>query len=265
MKQVVATVISNEELWGEFSRRGRPKYLSSWLMWLKCPELVSEAKPGQFIMVNCGEECLLPRPFSIHQVNDDDIALFYAVLVGGKGTRWLSQRQKGARIKLFGPLGNGFSIYPASHNLLLVAGGNGIAPLYFLAQEASKRGYSVVLLYGTANEQRYSVSSDIKLVAATEDGTVGKKGMITDLLPDFIDWADQVFACGPLAMYKDMYVQRGKLLKAKPVQISLEVRMGCGFGVCYGCTVRTEGGLKQVCRDGPVFDLDEIHPDELNY
>jgi dihydroorotate dehydrogenase electron transfer subunit len=263
LRQTKATVISNEKLWGEFSLHGHPKYLSSWLIWLRCPEIASEAKPGQFIMVNCGEECLLPRPFSIHQVNDDGIALFYAVLVGGKGTSWLSQRHKGARVKLFGPLGNGFSIAPGSNNLLLVAGGNGIAPLYFLAQDALREKRSVTSLYGTADNKRRSIPPHIKLVSATEDGSVGHQGMITDLLPNFISWADQIFACGPTSMYQTMATQN--LLKTKPVQISLEVRMGCGLGVCYGCTIKTRSGLKQVCKDGPVFNLDDILWDKPSF
>jgi dihydroorotate dehydrogenase electron transfer subunit len=88
--------------------------------------------------------------------------------------------------------------------------------------------------------------------------------MVTELLPDFVTQADQVFICGPMPMYRDMASQKQKLkLEGKPTQISLEVRMGCGLGVCYGCTVKTKKGLKQVCKDGPVFELDDILWDEL--
>jgi len=212
-------------------------------------------------MVSCGGECVLPRPFSIHQVSDDGIALFFAVWEDGKGTGWLSRRQKGDTVELFGPLGNGFSIYPEAHKLLLVAGGMGIAPLYFLAQHALNRGYPVTLLYGTANRDRYQLPPEIEQVAATEDGTVGHQGMITDLLPDYTGRADQVFACGPVPMYETM--AQMPELKDKPVQVSLEVRMGCGRGVCYGCSLKTRGGLKKVCQDGPVFDLDDVLWDEL--
>jgi len=223
-------------------------------MWLKCPELASEAKPGQFVMINCGgEECPLPRPLSIHQSSGENLALLYAVLTEGKGTQWLSQRQAGDNISLLGMLGNGFTINPASNNLLLVAGGNGIAPLYFLAQKAMRGGLSVTLLYGTADGNRRPIPPHLKMVPATEDGSVGHRGTVTDLLPQHIDWADQVFVCGPLGMYKEMHAKRVKLLKGKPTQVSLEVRMGCGLGVCYGCTVKTKSGLKQVCKDGPVF------------
>jgi len=268
LKLVPATVISNTNLWGEFKRPHARTKLSSWVTWLRCPEIAKEAKPGQFVMVCCGEECILPRPFSIHQLNEKgDIALFFAVLENGKGTQWLSQRQKGDSVKLFGPLGNGFSVHPTSRNLLLVAGGWGIAPLFFLAQEAIRKAYSVTLLYGTADDKRYPerlMLSGIELVATTEDGTVGHRGMVTAFLPDFIDRADQVFACGPMPMYRDMATKYPQLA-SKPVQVSLEVVMGCGRGVCYGCTLKTKSGLKQVCKDGPVFELKDILWNELAY
>jgi dihydroorotate dehydrogenase electron transfer subunit len=206
----------------------------------------------------------LPRPFSIHRVNDKSIALFYAVLADGKGTNWLSRRKKGDTVELFGPLGNGFSINSDSKNLLLVAGGNGIAPLYFLGQEALEKKYSVTLLYGTTDSKRYSTSLQIELVAATEDGTVGHRGKVTDLLPEYIGWADQIFACGPFAMYHGMANKYKQILEDKSVQISLEVRMGCGLGACYGCTIKTKTGPRQVCKDGPVFDLNDILWDELD-
>jgi dihydroorotate dehydrogenase electron transfer subunit len=218
-------------------------------------------------MVRCGEESVLPRPFSIHQVNGDSIDLFFNVWENGKGTQWLAHRRAGDTLKLVGPLGNGYEIHPKARHLLLLAGGIGIAPLVFLADEAVKRGLSVTLLYGTPTRHRYSperLLPEIELVTVTEDGSIGRKGMITDFLPDFIGGADQIFACGPMPMYWDMTLRKRELrLEGKPVQISLEVRMGCGVGVCYGCTVKTKSGLKQVCKDGPIFDLDDILWGEL--
>jgi len=269
LKQVAAEVISVEQILPELKRPGARNIAGSWLIRLRCPEIAQEARPGQFVMVRCGEELTLPRPFSIHQASGDDIALFFAVWEGGKGTSWLRQRQAGDAVEIFGPLGNGFHIQPSSKNLLLVAGGTGIAPLYFLAQKALGKGCTVTILLGAATmTQLYHpepfLSSGIKLVTATVDGTAGKKGMVTELVPDFAAQADQVFACGPMPMYRDMATQKQKLkLAGKPVQISLEVRMGCGLGVCYGCTVRTKNGLKQVCKDGPVFELDDILWEEL--
>jgi dihydroorotate dehydrogenase electron transfer subunit len=262
--QVAATIISNEQLLGEYWIRKHRKYLGAWLMRLKCPEIVSKAKPGQFIMIRCDGECVLPRPFSIHNVNNEGIALCFVVRDGGKGTTWLSQRAPNDEVEFFGPLGNGYTLFSNSKKLLLVAGGMGLAPLCFLAQEKIKNGCSVTLLYGTANESRYSdnlLPAGIKLVTVTENGIVGRKGMVTDILPEFVAQADQIFACGPLPMYKAM--AQMPELKDKSVQVSLETRMGCGLGVCYGCTIKTRSGLKQVCRDGPVFDLKDIIWDEL--
>jgi dihydroorotate dehydrogenase electron transfer subunit len=230
------------------------------LIWLEAPYIASQAQPGQFVMVHCGEDTLLRRPFSLHQLEGNKLALLFKVV--GKGTHWLSRRQPGYRLDLLGPLGNGYNIYSGSKSLLLVAGGIGIAPLRFLADEAVKRGLSVTLLYGTADNKRLSIPQHLKLVSATEDGTVGHRGMITDILPDYINRADQVFACGPLPMYQT--ISRMPQLRHKPVQISLEVRMGCGLGVCYGCTVKTKSGLKQVCKDGPVFNLNDILWEELS-
>ena len=240
----------------------------AYLIWLESP-LASVAQPGQFVMVRCGEETLLRRPLSTHQLADGSkLAVLFNVV--GKGTHWLAQCQVGDNIDLLGPLGNGYSIHPESHNLLLLAGGIGIAPLYSLAQEALRSEYSVTLLYGGSTAThlypKHLLPSGIELTVVTEDGTAGKKGMITDLLPDFADWADQVFACGPTEMYRDMARRKQELkLEGKPVQISLEVRMGCGRGVCYGCTLKTKQGLKQVCQDGPVFNLDDVLWDELAY
>jgi len=220
-------------------------------------------------MVGCGQECTLPRPFSIHQVNDEgDIALFFAVWEDGKGTNWLSRRQIGDTVNLLGPLGNGYSIQPGSHNPLLLAGGIGIAPLYFLAEKALEQEYSVTLLHGARIRSHlypeHLLPPRLESIFFTEDGSTGKQGMITHFLPDFADKADQVFACGPAEMYYDMALRKKEFkLEGKSVQISLEVRMGCGLGVCYGCTVKTKNGLKQVCQDGPVFELDDIIWDEF--
>ena len=261
MKQVSAHITSNVEVMPEMH-----------LMWIEAPEISLVAHPGQFITVIC-EGCTLRRPFSIHQAKESQVAILFRVV--GKGTSWLSLRQRGDNINILGPLGKGFIIAPSAKNLLLVAGGIGIAPLVFLAQYTSSR-YSISLIHGTstatelyplakanvmASEAKQS-QEEIRFIPITEDGTVGEKGMVTDILPRFLDWADQVFACGPVDMYKamaNMSLQaEPSNCKIKECQVSLEVRMGCGIGACYGCTINTKKGLKQVCRDGPVFELDDI-------
>jgi dihydroorotate dehydrogenase electron transfer subunit len=231
----------------------------TYLMWLDCPEISYEARPGQFVMARCGEETVLRRPLSIHRIEGDKFALLYAVI--GQGTQWLAERRPGDTLDVFGPLGNGFTVYPDSRNLLLVAGGMGIAPLYFFAEEYSGQGRDVTILYGTANKDRYYLPSGITEVAATEDGSVGHKGMITELMTEYVEWADQIFTCGPFPMYKAL--SQMPELKSRPVQVSLEMRMGCGMGTCYACTIRTRQGLRQVCKDGPVFNLNDIILEEI--
>jgi len=256
LKQVATPIISSSEIMP-----------GVYLIWLDSPQIAAIAQPGQFVMVRCGEETLLRRPLSIHQLADETgrakLALLFTVI--GKGTQWLSQRKVGDNLDLLGPLGNGYVIHSSARNLLLLAGGIGIAPLCFLSQKTVNQGHSVKLLLGASTASQlypgHLLPPETELVTTTEDGTAGKKGMITDFLPDFIDWADQVFACGPTRMYRTMAFQN---LKTKPVQISLEVRMGCGLGTCYGCTLKTKSGLKQVCTDGPVFDLDDVLWDELD-
>lgn len=267
MNYLRAEVTENRQILPEFRRPHTRCLTGSWIIWVRCPEIANQARPGQFVMVRCGENAVLPRPFSIHRVDDESVALFYAVWENGRGTPWLSRRKPGDRIEMFGPLGNGFTIQPDSGKLLLVAGGIGLAPLCYLAQKAQQNSQSVTLLYGTCNEARYPrnlLPDGLELVDITEDGSVGRKGLATDLLADLAPQADQIFACGPMPMYRDMAVQKRKMkLEDKYVQVSLEVRMGCGVGVCYGCTVKTRNGLKQVCTDGPVFELDDILWDQL--
>jgi len=251
------------------------------LMWVSAPNIACSVLPGQFITVRCGD-FTLRRPLSVHLVSSREIALLFKV--AGKGTFWLSQRQIGDRIDILGPLGKGFSIPTTnsgqSKHLLLVAGGIGFAPLVFLTQYASSQ-HQITLVHGASTvAQLYHFSSlgkkrckpsplpnGVQYIPITEDGSMGKKGMATDILLDFLDWADQVYACGPVDMYKTMAEMSLRVkqsnLKLTKCQVSLEVRMGCGFGACYGCTINTMKGLKQVCRDGPVFELGNIIWEEV--
>jgi dihydroorotate dehydrogenase electron transfer subunit len=255
-KQVMSTVISNNEV-----------LPGVYLLWAEAPEIAALARPGQYVMVRCGEghEMILRRPLSIHQIYQDrSIGFLFAVV--GRGTEWLAQRIEGNPIDLFGPLGNGFYIYDSSRNLLLVAGGVGIAPLLALAEHAIAVGRSVKLLIGNRNaSQIYPdrlIPPDIETVIITEDGSLGRKGMATDILPEFIDGVDQVFACGPLPMYRAMAEMSGRL-GDKPTQVLLETVMGCGVGACLSCTIETRHGRRQVCKDGPVFELNDIIWDKI--
>ena len=231
------------------------------LVWLDAPGITELARPGQFVMVRCGEghDPLLRRPLSIHRVdNTGGVALLFEVV--GRGTSWLSERAPGDSVDLVGPLGSRFLVKPAARNLLLVAGGIGMAPLAFLAQEAMGLGRRVTVLQGAGKASQLCPGSQlpngISIVKATEDGSEGMKGLVTGLIDEYSGRADQVFACGPAAMYQSM--ARLDCLKGKSVQVSLEERMACGMGACYGCTVKTRNGPKQVCQDGPVFNLADI-------
>jgi len=266
LNQAKATVISTSVLPGSgYQSQGRTVTQISLLL-LKCPEIARVAKPGQFVTVKCGE-AMLPRPFSIHWVQGDNFSLLFGVWEGGLGTNWLAKRKVKDKVEVMGPLGNGFTIIPGAKNLLLVAGGIGIAPLAFLAQSAIEKDYRVMLLAGGATSgQIYPANllpPGVKIAVATDNGSMGKKGRVTNLIPEYIVGADQIFSCGPMPMYKDMCRLSDTLLKSKPTQVSLETVMGCGRGICYGCTVKTNHGLKEVCTDGPVFELTDVQWDAL--
>ncbi len=256
MKQIKAKIISAVEV--------TP---GTYLSWLDAPQIATAALPGQFVMVGCGGDTTLPRPLSVHRVDGGRLALLFST--AGKGTRWLSQRQKGDSLDIFGPLGNGFRIDPDANNLLLVAGGMGIAPLVFLADTAAGEGKKVTIIAGARSADcllpisplqglfdKGVLPASMNVVTATDDGSEGFKGPATDLIPAYLERVDQIFACGPLEMYRTMAASYNNY--KIPVQVSLEIMMGCGMGVCYGCTIKTKSGLKQVCKDGPVFDMGEI-------
>jgi len=256
MNQLKAPVVSNIEVLPDI-----------YFMWLEALPIATTAKPGQFVMVGCGGDTFLPRPLSIHRVDGGQLALLFSVV--GIGTGRLAQVKKGDTVSLFGPLGNGFRVDERAKNLLLVAGGMGIAPQYFLAETAAGEGKKVTLITGARSRdcllpvslpQKYYEKglppAGVNVVAATDDGSEGFKGPATQLIPHYLGGIDQVFACGPAAMYKSM--ARMPELMGKDVQLSLEIMMGCGVGVCYGCTIKTRSGLKQVCKDGPVFGMGEV-------
>ena len=231
-----------------------------YLLWAKASAIAEAARPGQFVMVRASDnnDRILRRPLGIHRVNDKgEIALLYEVV--GAGTEWLAQCRKGEHVDILGPMGRGFDV--TSQHLLLVAGGVGIAPLVFLAERAVADGRKVTLLFGAKTaKQVYPkklLPAGVDFVPVTQDGLIEKKGMVTDVLSELVGSADEIFACGPAAMYKAM--SQMKVLDGKRIQVSMEARMGCGFGLCNGCSIKTRHGMKRVCDDGPVFELNEIN------
>ena len=255
MKLETARILSHEQL-----------YENTFLMWLSCPPLARGAAPGRFLMLHCadGYDPLLPRPMSFHRFRDRDGECQFAVLydVRGRGTAWLAERQPADELTLFGPLGKGYAVSSEAQNLLLVAGGLGVAAVVALADEAVAAGRAVTLLQGARNAAKLfpteSLPSEVEVLSATDDGSAGHRGPVTDLLAGHLSWADQVFACGPNAMFRSMADVLREARTRKPVQALLEERMGCGTGICYGCAVFTRRGVRLVCRDGPRFELREV-------
>jgi len=255
MKLERAIVVSQEEI-----------YDNTYLMWLSCPPVAKGASPGRFLMIHCSDGCdpLLPRPMSFHRFRDLGGERQFAILydVRGSGTALLSQRKPGDELPLFGPLGRGYSVGPHVQNLLLVAGGVGIAALIALADQAIAAGQSVTLLQGARSAGKLYppelLPREVEALSSTDDGSAGHRGYVTDLLPQYLPWADQVFACGPTPMFAGMANVVREARSRKPVQALLEERMGCGTGICYGCAVFTRKGVRLVCRDGPRFELRSV-------
>jgi dihydroorotate dehydrogenase electron transfer subunit len=241
-------------------------YENTHLLWLSAPAVGRAAGAGQFLMVRCGEgyDPLLPRPMSFHRFRQTGDERQFALLfdIRGRGTEWLSRREPGDAIDLFGPLGRGFEVDRASQNLLLVTGGIGVAALVALADQAAAEGRSLTLLQGARTAARLFptalLAAEVEVVTATDDGSTGHQGPVTDLLAQYLPWADQVFACGPTPMFRAMAAVVRQEASRKPVQALLEERMACGTGVCYSCAVFTRRGVRLVCKDGPRFELREV-------
>lgn len=235
---------------------------NTFLMRLESKEIALAAQPGQFIMLRVREgiDPLLRRPFSIAGVFGDQLLILYRVV--GKGTASISEVRRGEVLPVLGPLGSAFGKLRKGETAVLVGGGIGVAPLLFLAQTLPTKDVRFMSGYRSASEQpplgEFGLLS-LKVALASEDGSIGHHGLVTDLLKDF--WAGSggmahtVYTCGPLPMLKkvaEMCLDRGV-----PCQTSLETSMACGLGACQGCAVKAaEGGPRpyyHVCHDGPVF------------
>lgn len=209
--------------------------------------------PGQFINIAI-PGCFLRRPISIADWKEKELMIIYRVV--GKGTDWLSSLKSGNELRCLSGLGNGFAIEPDRH--LLVGGGVGIPPLYGLAKGMIARGIkpAVVLGYKSADDifylEEFKALTD-EVWVATDDGSHGFKGTACDLLKEKELLNIPYYACGPLAMLRSVY----KISQADG-QISLEERMGCGFGACMGCSIETKNGPKRICKEGPVLRSEEL-------
>lgn len=234
-------------------------------MWIKFPEdnnIASQAVPGQFISMysNDGSR-LLPRPISICEIDASARMLRVVYRVVGKGTEEFSKLNEGDSIDVVGPLGNGFTLKEGK--CILIGGGIGIPPMLELAKQL-KGDVSVVLGYRD-NDLFLSeeFKSHAKLYVSTEDGSVGTKGNVIDAIKENELKADYIFACGPIPMLKG--VKAYALENDIKAQISMEEKMACGIGACLGCVCQSKEkdhhsnvNNKRVCKDGPVFDAEEI-------
>lgn len=248
-----------------------------YLLKLVVPSVFKEARPGQFIhiKINDSNEPLLRRPFSIHRLvpirsrsayQKCNLDVLYEIK--GKGTQLLSQKNTGEHLNILGPLGSGFDY--EMHNKpdmlnILIAGGMGIAPLNFLAEKLTKS--KKIILIGSSTANKILCEGEFKKIGceirvATEDGSRGFKGKVTDLFKKKILASDishqksMVYACGPKAMLTE--IAKICLIKKIPLQVSLEEFMGCGIGACLGCAIETKAGFKRVCSDGPVFNAEDV-------
>ncbi len=209
---------------------------------------------------------LLARPFGISSVpSKSSIEIVYRV--AGRGTALLTGMGAGHDLSLLGPLGQGFPMPNKGTTPVLVAGGSGFPPLHFLSQRAGSRAH---LFIGSKNKECLPPTAIIKsfkditakVHIATEDGSIGTKGMTTDILNAFLTKMEQkthlvIYACGPHAMLTA--VGRIAAEHSIPCYVSIEERMACGLGACMGCSIPMRaGGYKRACKEGPVFDSREI-------
>jgi len=233
------------------------------------------SEPGQFVMLSPGErgaaprsDPLLPRPMAVYRTHASDgagdPALEILFKVHGRGTALLADLDPGAQVALVGPLGNPFPDPPPGARAVIVAGGTGIASVYELATRLHARGVRVAVLLGARSARDLMGEADfaasgVSLAIATEDGSRGVRGLVTDLLSDALASADPVavYACGPTPMMAA--VARQAEQRGIACWASLENPMACGFGVCLGCAAPLRsGGFALVCRDGPVLPAHEV-------
>ncbi|WP_085812501.1 dihydroorotate dehydrogenase electron transfer subunit [Geoanaerobacter pelophilus] len=261
--QFKSMVVSNVEL--------SPNYFR---MRMTAPQELLASAPGQFLMLKVTDaiDPLLRRPFGLF-----DVGTFTAEYAGcgaqtyceilykvvGKGTKLLSALHHGDVVDLLAPLGRGFDLGPAGEEKVLVGGGVGLAPLYYLAKALVERGEKVRLFAGGRNRDDILCITEferlgVETYVATDDGTLGESGFVTQVLERHLSKGMRIFACGPTPMLDA--VAKMSARHEVPCQVSMEAYMACGVGACLGCVMKganhTEAtpDYRCVCKDGPVFD-----------
>lgn len=228
-------------------------------------EKIKKPKPGQFFMlsVDSGLDPLLKRPFSVHRWLGTDFQLLYRTV--GKATVMLKGKSPGSILEIMGPLGNGFPKPERKTKKVLIAGGLGIAPLFAFAETIKDKNLQVFI--GARNKREALCIDKLKSIGinpliSTDDGSIGTKGLVLDLVSDFLAQNTSrisdicLYSCGPKPMLKELTTLVSKFtIKG---YFALEENMACGLGACLSCVVNTRSGFKRVCVDGPVFPASEI-------
>ena len=241
-----------------------------YLLSFRHPETAREARPGQFVMIKAGvsAEPPLRRPFSILSVDTEREAFTLFVKAVGPGSRTLAAMAPGDVALCLGPLGRPFTTPPAGEEALLVAGGYGVAPFRFLGEELRRTERRARLFYGGRTADDLPLLDrlgglGLEVVPATEDGSLGERGLVTAPLEAHLDAASgnaRLYACGPEPMMHA--VARIAAARSLEAEVSLDPWMGCGIGTCLGCVVRVRGeGTPRyacACREGPVFDTQTV-------
>ena len=242
-------------------------YADTYVTWYEGDEFCRDAQPGQFVMVRprAGLDPFLGRAFSFYRFRERrgerQFALLYHVV--GRATAIMAAQRPGDLVQITGPLGHGFEVAANARNLLLVGGGVGIAPLVALADAQIAQEKQIVLCFGARDAAGVYpadlLPAEVEYAASTEDGSLGRRGLVTDLFADYLPWADQSLACGPTPMFRAMadVVRRDGMRRR--VQILMETEMACGTGICYGCAVFTKKGVRLCCKDGPRFALADLY------
>ena len=212
-------------------------------------------KPGQFVNIKI-PGLYLRRPISVCDVGEGEFSIIYKIV--GQGTTELSQLCRGETLDILTGLGNGFNINQCGNRTLLIGGGVGIPPLYWLAKALLQEGKTPVAILGfnTAAEifmEKEFINLDIQTFVTTMDGSYGSKGVVTNLISEKEITGDYFCACGPIPMLRAVCTAC-----SFSGQVSFEQRMGCGFGACMCCSIMTKKGPKRICKEGPVLLKEEI-------
>ncbi len=238
------------------------------LLSFRHPEISREARPGQFVMIKAGLSADPPlrRPFSILTTDAERETFTLFLKVVGEGSRGLADMNVGSLAQCLGPLGRPFSVPPPGEEAMMIAGGYGIAPFFMMSQELVKADRGGRVFYGGRSAGDIQLREPFEalgmpLVPATEDGSLGFRGRVTEPLEQHLDAAQgsaRLFACGPDAMLRAVSLIAER--RGLPCQVSLDPWMGCGVGTCLGCVVwirradEERAKYRCACTEGPVFD-----------